>query len=120
MKRKQRIYYIVLKYSYLFVLATLLTIVLSEMVVAASELISQSINTLTVGEKVDTKELLISAGIITVASMVVAFFKSLSGELFSINVQKECKSVAVKCMEKVQYRFFESNFKIQKLFFLIE
>ena len=109
MKRKQRIYYIVLKYSYLFVLATILTIVLSEMVVAASELISQSINTLTVGEKVDTKELLISAGIITVASMVVAFFKSLSGELFSINVQKECKSVAVKCMEKVQYRFFESN-----------
>lgn len=109
MKRKQRIYYIAWKYSYLFVLATLLAIVLSELVVVASELISQSINLLTVGQKVDTKELLIRAGIITVASMVVAFLKSLSGELFSINVQKECKSVAVQCMEKVQYRFFESN-----------
>ena len=109
MKRKQKIYYIALKYSYLFVLATLLAIALSEMVVAASELISQSINMLTAGQKVDTKELLIRAGIITVASMVVAFIKSLSGELFSINVQKECKSVAVKCFEKVQYRFFESN-----------
>ncbi|MBO5335905.1 MAG: ABC transporter ATP-binding protein [Lachnospiraceae bacterium] len=109
MKRMRKIYYIALKYSYLFVLATLLAIVLSEMVVAASELISQSINTLTVGQKVDTKELLIRAGIITVASMGVAFLKSLSGELFSIKVQKECKSVAVKCFEKVQYRFFESN-----------
>ena len=109
MKRMRKIYYIALKYSYLFVLATLLAIVLSEIVVAASELISQSINTLTVGQKVDTKELLIRAGIITVASMGVAFLKSLSGELFSIKVQKECKSVAVKCFEKVQYRFFESN-----------
>ena len=99
MKRKRKIYYIALKYSYLFVLATLLAIVLSEMVVAASELISQSINTLTVGQKVDTKELLIRSGIITVASMGVAFLKSLSGELFSIKVQKECKSVAVKCFD---------------------
>ncbi len=109
MKRKQKIYNIALKYCYLFVLATLLAIILSEIVVAASELISQSINMLTAGQKVDTKELLIRAGIITVASMVVAFLKSLSGELFSIKVQKECKSVVVQCFEKVQYRFFESN-----------
>ncbi len=109
MKRKQKIYQIALKYSYLFVVATLFAIVLSELVVSASKLISQAINSLTVGHRVDTKELLISAGIITVASMVVAFLKSLSGELFSINVQKECKSVAVKCFEKLEYRFFESN-----------
>ncbi len=109
MKRKQKIYYIALKYSYLFVVAAFLAIILSELVVSASELISKSINSLTVGQKVDTKELLIKAGIITVASMVVAFLRSLSGELFSIKVQKECKSVTVKSFEKLQYRFFESN-----------
>ena len=109
MKRKRKIYYIALKYSYLFVAATLLAIVLSELVVSASELISQAINSLTEGQRVDTKELIVSAGIITVASMAVAFLKNLSGELFSINVQKECKSVAVKYFEKLQYRFFESN-----------
>ncbi len=109
MKKKQKIYYIALKYSYLFVAATFFALVLSQLVVSAAELISQSINSLTIGQRVDTKELLIRAGIITAVSMVVAFFKSISGELFSINVQKECKSITVRCFEKIQYRFFENN-----------
>lgn len=109
MRRKKRIYDIALKYSYLLVLSILLEIVLSGMVVVASDLISEAINMLTEGQNIDTKELLIKAGIITFVSMLVAFFKSLSGELFSIKVQKECKSVAVHCFGKVQYRFFEKN-----------
>ena len=100
---------IALKYSYLFVAAALLALVLSELVVLASEIISQAVNSLIEGKNVDTKELLLNAGIITALSMVVSFLKTIIGELFSIKVQKECKSIAVKSFEKVEYRFFENN-----------
>ncbi len=100
---------IALKYSYLFVAAALLALVLSELVVSASEIISQAVNSLIEGKNVDTKELLLNAGIITALSMVVSFLKTIIGELFSIKVQKECKSIAVKSFEKVEYRFFENN-----------
>lgn len=109
MKERQKIYYIVLKYGYLFVMSAVLTIILSELVVFAAGLVSDAINSLTIGQKINTKELLTRTGMIIMASMLVAFAKSVCGELFSIKVQKECKSISINSFEKVQYHFFERN-----------
>lgn len=109
MKKRQKIYCIALKYGHLFVMSAVLTIILSELVVFAAGLISESINLLSTGQKINTEELFIRAGMLIAVSMIAAFAKSVCGELFSIKVQKECKSITMNSFEKVQYRFFERN-----------
>ncbi len=47
--------------------------------------------------------------LIIIISMVVTYIKSITNELFSIKVQKDCKNITVESLERVQYRFFEKN-----------
>lgn len=109
MKHNTVVRKIICKYIYLFLFAALFLFVLSELIVQGSDFISNAINLMLEGEKVDVISLITQTGLIIIIAMVVSFFRSVCNELFSINVQKECKNITMESIEKAQYCFFEKN-----------
>ena len=106
-----------MKYCYLFVVARILSYILSELVVIGSEIISNAINAMFDGDNIDIEYVAGNTLLIIIISMVVTYIKSITNELFSIKVQKDCKNITVESLERVQYRFFEKHegTKINKL-----
>lgn len=109
MRPQHMIRRIMLKYCYLFVVAGILSYILSEFVVIGSEIITSAINSITGGNNIDIEYVAGNTLLIIIISMVVTFIKSITNELFSIKVQKDCKNITVESLERVQYRFFERN-----------
>lgn len=109
MKNKNVLKTIIVKNIFLFILAAVLSFILSELVVKGSQIISNSINTMLSDESVDIKSLVIKTGIIILAAMFVSFFRSICNELFSIRVQRECKNVTIEAIEKAEYSFFQNS-----------
>ena len=109
MRTQHTIRRIMLKYCYLFVVAGILSYILSELVVIGSEIISNAINAMFDGDNIDIEYVAGNTLLIIIISMVVTYIKSITNELFSIKVQKDCKNITVESLERVQYRFFEKN-----------
>lgn len=109
MKNKNLLSKIIAKNSILFVLAASLSLILSGLIVKGSQIISNSINIMLANEKMDINNLVMKTGIIIIAAMFVSFFRGICNELFSINVQRECKDVTIEAIEKAEYSFFENN-----------
>lgn len=107
MRTQHTIRRIMLKYCYLFVVAGILSYILSELVVIGSEIISNAINAMFDGDNIDIEYVAGNTLLIIIISMVVTYIKSITNELFSIKVQKDCKNITVESLERVQYRFLK-------------
>jgi len=80
-----------------------------ELIVIGSDIISNAINLMLYGGTIDIISLLVETSIIIVVAMIISFFRSVTNEIFSIKVQRECKNVTMESIEKAEYRFFEKN-----------
>ncbi|MDE6663539.1 MAG: ABC transporter ATP-binding protein/permease [Lachnospiraceae bacterium] len=109
MNQKYSVKSIALKYSWLFVVAGVLSYVLSKLVIKGSELITDAINTIMDGNAIDIGNLAYRTMWIIIVSMILTFVKTLMGESFSIKVQRDCKNITVESLEKIHYGFFEKN-----------
>lgn len=106
MNQKYSVKSIALKYSWLFVVAGILSYVLSKLVIKGSELITDAINTIMGGNAIDIGALAYRTMWIIIVSMILTFVKTLMGESFSIKVQRNCKNITVETLEKIHYGFF--------------
>lgn len=109
MEDRKEIRKFAVQYSPFLVIAAILSFLLSEFVVLGSGKISDSVNSLTVGERVDIKKLCFEMGGIILISMILAYLRSICNEIFSIEIQKRCKDVTMNVIERAEYRFFNSN-----------
>lgn len=109
MRKNEVLRKIILKNSPFFVMAAILSFILSELVVVGSGLISDSVNVLTIGESVDVRSLCLKMGVIILISIIISYTRSICNELFSINVQKQCKNMTIEAIEKADYSFFNDN-----------
>ena len=100
---------VVLKNLYMFIVFTLLSYVLSEIVVLGSGIISDAINNMTNGLNVDIKQMAVNTIVLIIISMIVAYFKVLAGEGFSIRVQRQCRDIAAVSLEDIDYSYVEKN-----------
>ena len=109
MRKNEVLRKIIVKNSPFFAIAVILSFILSELVVVGSGLISDSVNVLTIGGSVDMRSLSLEMGIIILISMAMSYTRSICNELFSINVQKQCKNMTMEAIEKADYSFFNDN-----------
>ena len=109
MRKNEVLRKIIVKNSPFFAIAVILSFVLSELVVVGSGLISDSVNVLTIGRSVDMRSLSLEMGIIILISMAMSYTIRICNELFSINVQKQCKNMTMEAVEKADYSFFNDN-----------
>ncbi len=109
MENRKEIRKFAVQYSPFLVIAAILSFLLSEFVVLGSGKISDSVNSLTLGESVDIKRLCFEMGGIIFISMILAYLRSICNEIFSIEIQKRCKDVTITVIERAEYSFFNSN-----------
>lgn len=91
---------LVVRYSPLLFLAVMLSLILSKLIVAGSEIISNAINAMISGENISIKELCLKMGMIIAISMIMSFLQSLFSGMFGVRVQKECKNQTIEAIEK--------------------
>lgn len=97
---------IIVRYSPLLLLAVLLSFLLSKLLVAGTEIISNAINAMISGEQIYMKELCLETGMIIAISMIMSFLQSLLSGIFGVYVQKECKNQIIQAVEKADYLLF--------------
>lgn len=109
MKKKNYFVGIVTRSIHYFILFVMLSYGLSSLVVLGTELISKAINDMLTDQAVDIIALSITTLRLILISMVLAFFKTVSGNMFSIRIQKEFKEMTVKNLALVKMNYIENN-----------
>ncbi|MGN0340360.1 MAG: ABC transporter ATP-binding protein [Lachnospira sp.] len=100
---------IVAKYSPYLIIAVILSFIVSDLVVIGSGKISNSVNIMAIGEQVDVTNLCFEMGIIILAAMIITFLRSVCNEVFSIEIQKQCKIATIEAIGRAEYGFFNRN-----------
>lgn len=109
MENEKTLRNLIVRNSSFLIIAVILSFVLSKLVVIGSQEISNSVNTLSMGEQVNLRELCFTMGLIIFVAMILSFFRSICNEVFSIKIQKECKNRTMEAIEKADYGFFHIN-----------
>lgn len=109
MKRKNYFVGIVTRNIHYFIAFIILSYGLSALVVRGADLISESINNMLLDQTVDITALSITTLRLILISMVLAFIKTVSGNMFSIRIQKEFKEMTVKNLALVKMNYVENN-----------
>ena len=108
-KRKNYFVGLAVKNIHFFIGFIVLAYLLSQIVVQGSTMISGAIDTITAGKEVEIAPLVLTTLMLIGASMVLAFCKTLCGELFSIRIQKECKNITVQTLSHLEYSYFTDS-----------
>ncbi len=109
MKKKNYFVGIVARSIHYFIIFVILSYGLSSLVVRGTELISEAINDMLADQTVDLVALSVTTLRLILISMVLAFIKTVSGNMFSIRIQKEFKEITVKNLALVKMSYIENN-----------
>ncbi len=109
MKKKNYFVGIVTRSIHYFIIFIILSYGLSSLVVRGTELISEAINDMLADQTVDLIALSVTTLRLILISMVLAFIKTVSGNMFSIRIQKEFKEMTVKNLALVKMSYIEHN-----------
>lgn len=109
MKKKNYFVGMTLRNVRFFAVFIVLSYFLSRIVVYGAGLISDAVDQMLLGVTVDVLKLSISTCLLILISMLLAFFKTVSGNMFSIRIQKECREMTVKSLSAVKLSYIESN-----------
>lgn len=92
-----------------FVVFIILSYFLSGIVVYGAGLISDAIDRMLLSETVDVLKLSVTTCMLILISMLLAFFKTVSGNMFSIRIQRQCRELTVKSLQTVKLGYIEKN-----------
>ena len=109
MKKKNHFAGIIARSIHYFIIFITLSYGLSAIVVHGTELISEAINDMLAEQTVDIVALSMTTLRLILLSMVLAFLKTISGNMFSIRIQKELKEMTVKNLASVKMSYVENN-----------
>jgi len=109
LKKKKYFVGMTLRNIHFFAVFILLSYFLSRIVVYGAGLISDAIDRMLFGKNVDVLNLSVTTCILILISMLLAFLKTVSGNMFSIRIQKECREMTVKSLSAVKMSYIESN-----------
>lgn len=109
MKKKNHFAGIVTGSIHFFLIFIILSYCLSALVVRGAGLISEAVNDMLADRAVDIAALSITTLRLILISMVLAFLKTISGNMFSIRIQKELKEMTVKNLASVKMSYVENN-----------
>lgn len=98
-----------LRYSAYFVLAMVLSYLLTNIIVKGNDIIAQAVDTMLAGETVYFKEFIWLFLGLTAAGLVVSFVKSIFTSKFSIKVQTRYKNLVAGKLYRLEYRYFDDN-----------
>lgn len=109
MKKKKYFVGVVARSIHFFIVFIILSYGLSSLVVRGADLISEAINDMLAEQTVNIIALSITTLRLILISMLLAFIKTVSGNLFSIQIQKEFKEMTVKNLAQVKLDYVENN-----------
>lgn len=92
-----------------FAVFIILSYFLSGIVVYGTGLISDAIDRMLLSEIVDVLKLSVTTCMLILISMLLAFFKTVSGNMFSIRIQRQCRELTVKSLQTVKLGYIEKN-----------
>lgn len=98
-----------LKYVGNFILALLITFILSLVIIRGNMIIGDAIDTMLAGGNVDFKSFIMLLLGLTLVGFVLAFFKSVTASKFSILVQTRIKNLVAEKLYHLQYCYFDKN-----------
>lgn len=109
MKTKNHIAGIALRNIYFFIIFIILSYCLSEVTVRGASMIAEAVNQLISGEAVDIRGLGGSALTLILIAVAVAFVKYVSGSMFAIRIQKECRETAAISLSSAKAGYIENS-----------
>ena len=96
---KNKIMQILIKKSPMIAVFGLLSFVLSRILVIGSDIISEAVDKVLEGNIINIKYLMMSTFGLIIVSFLVAYLRTIAREFYSINVQYECRDLAVKSIQ---------------------
>ncbi len=97
------------RYWYICASYVLLSFVLTQVVVEGSGRIADATDSLFAGELIDLKSLMLVFGVLVLVGTVAAFFKSLSKNTFSINIQTDLRNLIMRKIVGFRYEYFDDE-----------
>lgn len=97
------------KHGIYFVLAMILTYILTSIVVKGNEVIAGAVDDMLAGKEVVLGNFLPLFLGLTGLGVVVAFVKSVASSLFSVKVQTDYKSLVAEKLYRLEYKYFDAN-----------
>ena len=96
---KNKIMQILIKKSPMIAVFGLLSFVLSRILVIGSDIISEAVDKVLEGNIINIKYLMMSTFGLIIVSFLVAYLRTIAREFYNINVQYECRDLAVKSIQ---------------------
>ncbi len=108
-KRKSYIWDILKKYWYICAVYVVFSYILTQVVVAGSDKIATATDSLFAGNVIDITTLLMPFVVLVIIGIFAAFFKSLSKNTFSINIQTDIRELIMNRIVKFKYEYFDEE-----------